>query len=183
MSKQLTPYESLGVEFLRIESPKNPQGFSPLSSASLYRSTQTSTPCAILAKSRLSTLSLTYSIISGGKVIVIDTRLRAMHIDNVQKVLNTCNVNMSNAHVQCAGDSTYDQINTKSESYRADLETIHRGRMFKLFLGGGQHTSVLPHDPRECELIRDRVQHEGTRTKDNSLSSENCGSNCRGVTA
>ena len=113
--------EAPGVQFFRSEVPKNLQGLSPLSSASLYRNTQTSTPCAILAKSRLSTFSLRYFIISGGNVIVIDTLLRAMHINNVQLLLYMCNFNISNAHRKCAGTSQYDKTQSISESY----ETSH----------------------------------------------------------
>lgn len=46
------------------------QGFSPLSSACLYRRTQSSTPCAILAKSLDSTLDWRYSMISAGRETV-----------------------------------------------------------------------------------------------------------------
>ena len=112
------------VEFLRIGLPKIPQGLSPLSSACLYLRTQTSTPCAMFAKSLFSTFDWRYSINSGGRVIVIETLLRAMHILDVHTILNMCNCNMSNAHSKCAGRPRYARTQPISGSHGSsdDLE-------------------------------------------------------------
>lgn len=112
-----THNEAAEVEILRIGLPKIPQGLSPRSSACLYLRTQTSTPCAIFAKSLFSTFDWRYSINSRGRVIVIETLLRAMHILNVQTMLNMCNLNMSNAHSKCAGRPRYARTQPISGSY------------------------------------------------------------------
>ena len=53
--------EALGVQHSGRDTPLS-QGLSPLSSACLYLRTQTSTPCAMFAKSLLSTFPCKYSI-------------------------------------------------------------------------------------------------------------------------
>lgn len=121
--------EVVGVQFFEVGPSKIPHGLSPLSSASLYLSTHSSTPCAILAKSRLSTLCCIYSINSGGKVIVIDTLFLPMHIDNVQISFNICKFLMSFAHCKCVEGPT-DEKQPTSESY----ERIHRARRGKMHL-------------------------------------------------
>ena len=62
--------EAFEDNVLVIGFPKIPQGLSPLSSASLYLSTHSSTPCERFAKSLQSTFFCRYSSISAGKVIV-----------------------------------------------------------------------------------------------------------------
>lgn len=80
------------VQFLRIGTPKNLQGLSPLSSACLYLNTASSTPWDKLANSRDSTFDSRYSINSGGSAIVSDF-LRIvldMHAKPLRVIINTC---------------------------------------------------------------------------------------------
>ena len=78
-TKQLN--EAREVEFLRSDAPKNLHGLSLRSSDSLYRRMQSSTPCAMLAKSRDSTFSSRYSRSSGGRETVSDFFLIALDIE------------------------------------------------------------------------------------------------------
>lgn len=122
--------EAVGVQFFRIGVPKCPYGLSPLSSASLYLRTQTSIPCAMLAKSRFSTFSLRYSTISGGKVTVNDTLCLPMQLNKLQTVLNNCNCNQSNATYSVAEGTPNVEKQPTSESYGR----IHRARRGKMHL-------------------------------------------------
>ena len=89
-SRSDTTNEASEDEFFRSDVPKIPQGLSPLSSASLYLKTQTSTPCAMLANSLDSTFDWRYSRISGGKVTVRDNFfLLGMQVTFLWKCFNT----------------------------------------------------------------------------------------------
>ena len=63
--------EAPELKFSRLSVLKDAQGLSLRSSASLYRRTQSSTPCAMLANSLDSTFISKYSIIAGGSSTVI----------------------------------------------------------------------------------------------------------------
>jgi len=71
-SKPFTTNEAVGVQFFKIATPKKSPWPHSFSSASLYRRTQTSTPCAILENSRDSTFFSRYSSSSKGNATVND---------------------------------------------------------------------------------------------------------------
>jgi len=104
------------LNFLRIDVPKNPHGFTPFSSASLYRKIQTSIPCEMLAKSRLAILLSIYSKSSVGNVTVTYGLFRTMQDVTLRKQINNCNVDNSNAGLNLAGTSKHGKQHTKSES-------------------------------------------------------------------
>ncbi len=162
--------EAREVQFLRSDSPKITHGLSPLSSASLYLRTHTSIPCAISLKSLLSTLSLRYLYISGGKVTVNEILLRAMQRIKLHTVLNMCNSNMYIAHSKCAGLSKYDRNQPISASYEGNE------RLFKIVQhrrSGQEHRQyhlqdllgVLGHYGTGCKG-RHRSQDVGSHTRD-----------------
>jgi len=157
-------------QFLRIELPKNTQGLSPLSSDSLYLRTQTSIPCAKLAKSLFSTFSFRYSYISGGNVTVNEILLRAMHLNRLHKILNMCNLNMCIASDKGAGSSKNES--NKPISERAERNgwkfTIiqHRGSGRKIRQYPVQNNlGVLQYDGKYCEG-RDRKHDVGALGQD-----------------
>lgn len=83
-------YEAREVQFFGNATPKIPQGLSPFSSACLYLSTHSSTPCAILANSLDSTFSCRYEIMSGGRETVNEIFLSVLDIKVrfLQSILN-----------------------------------------------------------------------------------------------
>ena len=121
------------------------QGLSPRSSASLYLKTQSSTPCAMLAKSRDSTFLSRYSITSGGRVILIDLLLRfcAMHDLARQKMLNIYTVLYSIARLKRAGESKNGRNTTYSGRYAPETEEQHETDIsLKQNLGDRLHGSL-----------------------------------------
>ena len=117
---EVTSNETPELHFFRLSILKNAQGLSPLSSASLYRRTHSSTPCAMLANSLDSTLLSRYSMISGGSVTLRDCflRLGAMHSRLLQISINTPNQDAYNALITSAGLTE----NERNQPYSASAD-------------------------------------------------------------
>ena len=146
ITKYSRKHEVPGVQFLRRSTPKNLQGLSPLSSASLNLNTQSSTPCDKLANSLVSTFDSRYSINSGGKAIVNDF-LRIVLDINAKSLRLIINTRMQIALLSCNlhdGVLQYDKNNSISESYGSvhssagkdsiqrnnSRDSLHRGLSF-----------------------------------------------------
>jgi len=155
--------EVSGHNLLRSDVPKNAQDFTYFSSASLNRSTQTSTPCAIFAKSRFSTFSLRKSMISGGNVMVIDTRFRAMHSNHLHTMLNMCNFNMCDAHSKCAGTSIYGRNQANRRSLRPQTNNLQN--IWKFSINRGENfgwKGIVDNDSDNIRSVADRRRlHNG----------------------
>ena len=103
--------EALRVKYSGSNAPF-PQGFSPLSSACLYLRTQSSTPCAMLEKSRDSTLDFRYSIISSGRETVSEIFLEPLDIQgkssklllNISKYVKATSSKLLDGALQNDGD-------------------------------------------------------------------------------
>lgn len=123
--------EVVRVQFFRSDVPKCSQGLSPLSSASLYLRTHSSTPCAMLANSRDSTFFSRNSMISEGKVTLRDLlRFLSIHQRLLQLTININNNHWSNTLKLSVGTSQHEQKQPTSESYGR----IHRARRGKMHL-------------------------------------------------
>ena len=111
--------EAPELKFSRLSVLKDAQGLSPRSSASLYRRTQSSTPCAMLANSLDSTFISKYSIIAGGSVILSDCflRLGATHSRLAQLSINKPNHDNSIAPIISAGLTRNERNTPISASY------------------------------------------------------------------
>ena len=164
-----THHEASEAHCFGIGTSETPRGLSPLSSASLYLRTQTSTPWAMFAKSRRSTFIWRYSISSGGRVIVIDTFLRTiMHIPSVRNNAGIRSYLNCSAHSECAEVPAY-EAKSISGSYTGDQDDKEvRGDTD----GGEQHpdrVSGAEHPCRApgfaCPFIRAgvRIPHEEGR--------------------
>ena len=111
--------EAREVQFFGNATPKIPQGLSPFSSACLYLSTHSSTPCAILANSLDSTFSCRYEIMSGGRETVNEIFLSVLDIKVrfLQSILNNFkNVALISSNL-LVGVASNDTKNSYSDSY------------------------------------------------------------------
>ena len=140
-------HEAREAHCFGIGTSETPRGLSPLSSASLYLRTQTSTPWAMFAKSRRSTFIWRYSISSGGRVIVIDTFLRTiMHIPSVRNNTGIRSYLNCSAHSECAEVPAY-EARSISGSYTGDQDdTEVRGDTD----GGKQHSDSVSGAEHSC---------------------------------
>lgn len=113
--------EVRGIQFLRSGIPKISHGLSLFSSSSLYLSTQTSMPCATLAKSLFSTFLCRYSKISGGSVTVTyGLRLPFSFVitcNNLYESLYYSIFLQIFASEKLVGIPTHDKTQADSESY------------------------------------------------------------------
>ena len=116
--------EACEVEFLRSDVPEIPHSLSPLSSDCLYRRTQTSIPCDISLKSRLSILLSRYSKSSGGNVTVTYGLFLTMQDITLHEEINSCNVGINNARQYLAGTSKHEQNGPTSECYGNETRTV-----------------------------------------------------------
>lgn len=108
--------EAPEVKFLGSSSPRNLQGLSPFSSASLYLRMHSSTPCDILANSRDFTFSSRYSMISGGNVTVMYGLRFAIQDKILQKLINTAMTDSYSVRQNLTGELQNDRNNQLSES-------------------------------------------------------------------
>lgn len=139
-------YEAPELRFSRSSVLKDAQGLSPLSSASLYLRTQSSTPWAMLANSRDSTFFSKYSMIAGGSVTLSDCflRLGAMQLRLAQLSINKSNHDNYIALIISAGLT------------RDGRNTYNSGRYA---LGPGREGRCVP-DRRERKSCKDVGQSE-----------------------
>lgn len=138
-------HEAPELRFSRSSVLKDAQGLSPLSSASLYLRTQSSTPWAMLANSRDSTFFSRYSMSSGGRVTFRDFLRMRGAICNKQSwsilyIYNYCHI----THKLCVGLTRYGR------------NTYNSGRYA---LGPGREGRCVP-DRRERKSCKDVGQSE-----------------------
>ncbi len=140
--------EARGFQFLRFSTPKNTHGLSPLSSASLYLKTQSSTPCAIDANSLDLTFFSRYSMISGDNVTVSDfffiLSIQGTFLSNI---IYTCINDSYSTRIIRVGVLEYEEIKADSESYGSRHQ---KARTDKENDKLGMQRPAFGHRPRGC---------------------------------
>ena len=134
------------LKFLRSGVPKNAHCLNLFSSSSLYLSTQTSIPCATLAKSLFSTFICKYSKISGGSVTVT-YGLRfpfsfVITCNNLYKSLYCSIFLQIITSEKLVGTPTYDKIKSISESCRAGDHNTDNSRMHREHISDVGHSCL-----------------------------------------
>ena len=145
--------EAAGVQFFGNATPKIPQGLSPFSSACLYLSTHSSTPCAILANSLDSTFSCRYEIMSGGRETVNEIFLSVldMKVRFLQSILNNFKdvaLTSSNLLVGVASNDKNNRFSASSEDpghHRGPDHELPRERLGPRPRGSVGFSPALPH--------------------------------------